>query len=384
MKYNFDEIINRKNTLSYKWDMEKIKENTLSMWVADMDFKCATPIIEAVKKKADEGVYGYVYHENEIFFNSIINWYKKEYNWQFNKADIIYSEGVVLSLISVIKAFSIENNGVIIQTPVYYPFFEMIENNNRVVIDNKLININGYYEIDFKLLEKQAKKENNTLMILCSPHNPVGRVWKKDELKKIIDICEKNNVVLVSDEIHCDLTRNDIKFIPIGTITDNVISCISPSKTFNMPGISIASVIIKNKAYRVKYKKQAYKKSFLNMASSFNTVAQVAAYSKGSEWLDQVKEYIDGNMEYVNKFIKENIPKIKFVIPEGTYLAWLDFRQFKLTQEEINNKIRNQANIYLSDGVIFGDNGKGFQRINVACPRSIIEECMSRLKEVFS
>ena len=383
MKYNFDEVINRKNTLSYKWDIEDVKKDMLSMWVADMDFKCANPIVEVVKEKAAEGVFGYVLYENDEYYNSIIDWYKSKHNWEFKKEDIIYADGVVLALVSTIKAFTKENNGIIIQTPVYYPFYKMIKNNNREVIENELINNDGYFEMDFDLLEKQAKDENNIMMILCSPHNPVGRVWKKEELEKVVDICEKNNVLLVSDEIHCDLTRSNITFVPIGTLTDNSIACISPSKSFNIPGISISSVIIKNNRLRKIYKREAHSKNFLFMASSFNVIAQIAAYNNGSEWLEQAKEYIDSNLKYMYDFIKLHIPKIKYTIPEGTYLAWLDFSQFNLTKNQLNKKIKEEAKILFNDGEIFGKQGKAFQRINVACPRSILVECMNRLKEVF-
>ncbi|MBN2851666.1 MAG: pyridoxal phosphate-dependent aminotransferase [Clostridia bacterium] len=384
MKYDFDQVVNRRHTCSMKWDIDKAKDpDILSMWVADMDFTCARPIIDTLADKVKEGIFGYPYYGCVEYYDSIIRWYRDRYQWVIGKNDIQYSRGVVLSIISCIRAFSKEGNGIIIQPPVYYPFFKVIESNDRLVVENPLVNHEGYYTMDFDLLEKQAKEENNTMMILCSPHNPIGRVWRKDELQKVIDICERNHVVLVSDEIHCDLTRKGVTFVPIGNLTDNAVSCISPSKSFNMPGLAMSSVIIKDEMLKQGYIEQAFTKSWLGMANSFGVAGLMTAYTECDDWLEQVNEYIDGNMIYVDEFIKQHMPKVTFKIPEGTYLAWLDFRKYQISDEKINDLIEKRAKILLDEGIMFGKSGKGFQRINVACSRSVVMECMRRLREAF-
>lgn len=384
MKYNFDKIVDRKNTNSYKWDTKKAnKENILNMWVADMDFMCEPKIVKAIVERASEGIYGYCFHETDEFYASIIKWLKKRYNTDVKKESIVYTPGVVVALVNIMQALTKENEGVIIQTPVYYPFYEIIKNNNRNVIENPLINNEGYYSINFKELEILTKKKENTMMILCSPHNPVGRVWTKKELEKIIKLCEDNNVILVSDEIHMDLIRKDIKQIPINKLSKNAVACMATSKTFNLPGFNAAYTIVPNENYRKKIHNQIYNVNGLEMPNFFAETSITSAYKNGEEWLEQVIDYVYSNMDYIKEFIEEKLPKIKFLIPEGTYLAWLDFSNYNIEDKELGRLIYEECNIYLDDGNIFGSSGENFQRIVTACPKSYVVECMDRIYKVF-
>lgn len=389
MKYNFDEVIDRKGTNSIKWDcitcnIEGSDEDTLPLWIADMDFACAQPIIDALHKRVDRLIFGYSTFNSLEYYKAVTGWFDRRYKWKIKKEDIFFSPGVVPALGGLIRILTKEGEGVIIQRPVYYPFSNMIRNNNRVIVNNSLINDNGMYYMDFDDLEEKAKNQNNKVMILCSPHNPVGRVWTEDELLKVAEICERNDVFLISDEIHSDLIRKEAKHIPIAKIFDheNIVTCTSPSKTFNIAGLSISNIIISNEDLKQKWNKEIYDKLGLTGANPFGIVAAQVAYDEGEEWLEQVLDYIDENLKFLDRYLKENMPKAKFLIPEGTYLAWIDLRGYDYDYKDLNKLIVRNAKLALDDGYIFGEEGEGFERVNVACPRSILENCLDKMKSV--
>ena len=383
MQYDFDKIYSRKNVNSVKWEKmevmgEGLAENTLPLWVADMDFPCPEPVIQALHKRVDENIFGYSNFKTDKYFESVINWLHSRFDWKVNQDDIFLTPGVVNALDRIIKVFTNEGEGVIIQEPVYYPFSQKIKNNNRIVINNQLKNTECYYEIDFDDLEKKASEPNNTLMILCSPHNPVGRVWTYNELNKIAKICAENKVLLVSDEVHFDILREGITHIPLPMVTDNdsVIVCTAPSKTFNLAGMQCSNIIIRNEMQKQKWR-DTYGDEFL--MNPLSIVAVQAAYEEGLDWLNQVNKYIDENLHFLEAYLKTNLPKVKYKIPEGTYLAWLDFSAYGIGDEKLNNLIRYKASVLLDEGAIFGESGEGFQRFNVSCPRSILKEALDRI-----
>ena len=382
-KFNFDEIVDRKNTYSLKWDFNKERhhnDDELPMWVADMDFKLPDVIINPLIDKVNEGIFGYSDPKDDLY-EAISNWYLRSHETIIDKSSIIINPSVVFSICNLIRILTKENDYIIINEPVYYPFKESIILNNRKAISSNLIIINDKYVVDYDDFEDKIKKYNVKLYILCSPHNPVGRVWDKDELIKLIDICNRNNVRIIADEIHADFCYNK-KFTSSLAIDDNVIVVNAPTKTFNYPGFKLSYVIINNKDIYDKYKKELDRVGY-SQQSIMGIVATIAAYNNGREWLDEVKDYIWNNILYIKSFIDNKLPKIKFIIPEGTYLIWLDFREYKLKNNELRNLIK-KAKLWLDDGVIFGKSGEGFERINVATSRSNIDKMLNSLCEAIN
>ncbi len=388
MIYNFDEIINRKNTHSIKWDAgellrkfeitERFDEDTIPLFVADMDFSCPQPVIDALHKRVDQRMYGYTTHATDPeYFKTIQNWFARRMNWEFPADSIVYSPGTVHALKIAVRTFTNPGDGVIIQRPVYFPFTNVIEGNGRIVLNNSLVNNDGYYEIDFVDLEQKAKLSSSKLMILCSPHNPVGRIWNQGELEKISRICLDNNIVLISDEIHGDLIRTTETFYPIANVNsdDKIIVCTATNKTFNMAGLHCSNIILRNADMREQFSKELG----MQMPSPFSISALIAAYNEGEEWLEQLKVYIDKNFDFLKNFLANKMDKVKFRIPEGTYIGWMDFSGYNMDPEEIHNRIYNKANVVLEDGKIFGEEGINFQRICIPSPRSILEEAMNRI-----
>lgn len=377
-KFNFDEIINRKNTYSLKWDFNKERnhdEDELSMWVADMDFKLPDDVINPLISKVNEGIFGYSDVKDDLL-ESISNWYLKSYNTKVDKLSIIINPSVVFSICSLIRILTKENDYIIINEPVYYPFKESIILNNRKAISSDLIIEDNKYVIDFEDFENKIKKYNVKLYILCSPHNPVGRVWDKEELLRIIDICNKNNVKIISDEIHADFCYNK-KFTSILALDDNAIVVNAPTKSFNIPAFKISYAIINDKNIYNEYKKELDRVGY-SQQSIMGIIATIAAYNNGRLWLEEVKKYIWNNILYIKSFIVEKLPKIKFIVPEGTYLIWLDFREYKLKNNELRDLMK-KAKLWLDDGFIFGRAGEGFERINVATNRSNIDKMLNSL-----
>lgn len=389
MRYDFDEVIDRKGTNSIKWeftsfDIEGSTDDTLPLWIADMDFKCAEPILDAIHKRVDRHIFGYSVAASKEYFQAVCGWFERRFDWKIDSNNIVTSPGIVPALAFLIRVLTSEGDGIIIQSPVYYPFTNMIKNNNRTIVYNSLINNEGYYNIDFKDLEEKAKESNNKLMILCSPHNPVGRVWNEEELMRIAEICLKNEVFLISDEIHCDLIRKNSNFVPAGKIidSDRLISCTAPSKSFNIAGLQMSNIVIKSAEIKKLWNREIADKTGLSYTNPLGIVAAEAAYNEGEDWLEHVIDYIDDNLQYVDNYLKEHMPKAKYIIPEGTYFAWVDLNGYGYNHEELRELMVKKAGVALDEGYIFGKEGAGFERINVACPRSILQKCLDRMSGV--
>lgn len=385
-KYNFDEIIDRKNTGSLKYDFaveRGMPDNVLPLWVADMDFKTAEPILEALHRSISHGIFGY----NEVkapYFNAIKKWYEKYFDFSLKEEWLVKTPGIVFALGMAVKAFSKEGEGVLIQEPVYYPFREIIETNKRVLVNNELILRNGRYEINFENFEKLIIENNVKLFLLCNPHNPVGRAWDTDELVKMGEICLKHNVIVVSDEIHCDFVHNKKHslFISLKPEFEKIsIVCTSPSKTFNLAGLQISNIFIPDKLNRRKFRAEINASGYSQL-NSLGLVACQAAYENAEEWLLELKGYLKANLNFVKEYLKEYLPKIHLIEPEATYLIWLDMRELG-EADIVNDKIVNEAKLWLDRGEMFGNSGAGFQRINIACPRATLKEALDRLRKVF-
>ncbi|MEA2096138.1 MAG: PatB family C-S lyase [Candidatus Cloacimonadota bacterium] len=380
----FDKIIDRKSTKCYKWDYNKElfgKEDLLSMWVADMDFQAPPGVLEVLQKRVDHGVFGYT-GLTYSFYDSIINWMKERFDWEIKKDWIIATPGIVPSINFAIQTYTEKNDKILIQTPVYYPFFTSIENNERTLVISELKLRDDHYEMDFADLEKKLA-DDVKMMILCSPHNPVGRVWKFDELQKVSELCLKYNVLLISDEIHSDLIFNSYKHIPIPTISkdiaNNSLTMFAPSKTFNVAGLSLSYVIIPNKKNRVKFQKTLLNLG-LHGGNVFGIEALEASYRYGQKWLEELLIYVENNYTFVQQYLQNNIPQIKPIKMEGTYLLWLDCRKMGLSQKELVKFFINKAGLALNDGSKFGEDGEGFMRINLGCPKKLIEQALFQLE----
>lgn len=385
MGFNFDKITDRKGTNCIKYDFaieRGMPENVLPLWVADMDFPTVPEVIEDLKKAVSNGIFGYSEAKSE-YFKALSEWYEKYFDWKLKPNWLVKTPGVVFGIAMAVKAFTNEGDSVIIQQPVYYPFKETIEDNNRVVVNNSLKNVNGHYEIDFEDFERKVKENNVKLFILCSPHNPVGRVWKKWELEKLGDICVENNVTVVSDEIHSDFVYPGNKHTAFANIKEEfqniTVTCTAPSKTFNLAGLQVSNIIIPNDKLRKKFRKQISAAGY-SQVNALGLVACESAYRNGRQWLDSLKEYLIENINFVRDYLEENIPSIKLIEPEGTYLIWLDFCELGLENEELEDLIINKSGLWLDSGAIFGEDGKGYQRINIACPRKTLEQALNQLK----
>jgi len=388
MKYNFDEIIDRAKYHSAKWDELEttfgvIPKDVLPMWIADMEFRSPQPVIEAIKKANEHGIYGYTSRPLS-YYQAIIDWMEKRHNWKIKKDWIAYSPGVVPALSLIIKAFCQPGDKVIVQPPVYYPFFRVIENNGCHIVNNPLKFNNKKYFIDWEDLERKVDDPRVKILIFCSPHNPVGRVWQKEELIILGEICLKHNIIVVSDEIHADILFKGYRHIPFASISPafahNSVTCTAPSKTFNLAGLQTSSIIIPNKKYYKIYE-NILDGLALDENNVFGLVALEAAYRDGEEWLEQLLSYLNENLKFLMKYFKERIPKIKVIKPEGTYLVWLDCRQLGFNAKDLNNFMIKKARVALDNGYWFGAEGKGFMRINIACPRSFLEECLKRIEK---
>ena len=387
MKYNFDEIINRENTASVKYDLRKDifeKEDVIPMWVADMDFKTPDFIIKAINDRASHEVFGYSFRP-ESYFLSIVNWLKRRHNWEISKDWISFSPGIVPAVNMAILAFTEPNDKIIIQPPVYFPFFSAIKNNNRTIVENPLKLKNGRYCFDFNDLEK--KLTDAKILILSNPHNPGGSVWTKDELKRLGEMCLENNVLIMSDEIHADLVFKDFKFTPLASISKNIadstVTFVAPSKTFNMAALSTSSVIASNKELKEKYDK-VLDAIHVGLGNVFGTVASEAAYSYGDEWLDQLMDYLSVNLDFTQEFLNEKIPQIKMIRPEGTYLVWLNCSELNLKEKDLKEFMIKDAGLGFNDGQMFGTGGEGYMRMNIACPKQTLLDALISLEKAVS
>lgn len=380
MKYNFDKIINRKNTGSVKWDLDT-DEDIIPMWVADMDFETTEAITNAIEKRAKHGIFGYAsipsgYYEAEI------NWWKKRHNFEIKKEWIEPTTGVIPSLSAVVQAFTNEDDKVLIHSPVYNYFNTSITNNKCEVVINNLIYNEGKYEIDFEDFEEKASDEKVKIFILCNPHNPGGRVWTIEELTRLGEICLKHKVLVLSDEIHRDLVYKNYNYTPIASINEqllmNSVTCTAPSKTFNIAGLKVSNIIVANEELRKKVNRSLNINEVIE-PNIFGIEALIAAYNKGEEWLNQLLEYLEGNIDYLVNYLNKNIPELKVMVPEGTYLVWIDCQNLKISAKEFVERLLKEEKIRLSTGETYGKSGENFLRINIACSRTTLEEGLKRI-----
>lgn len=386
---DFDTVIDRKGTRSLKYDFAVRRgkpKDVLPLWVADMDFQTSSYITDALEDMVKHGVFGYSESE-EHYFGAVQNWMERHYNWHVKESWMTKTPGIVFALAMAVKAYTQENDAVLIQPPVYYPFKEVVEDNHRRLVNNTLVlGGDGTYTIDYEDFEKKIIEENVKLFILCNPHNPVGRVWTKEELERLGEICLKHGVFVVSDEIHADFVfeRKHTVFSEVKeAYRDISMICTSPSKTFNIAGLQISNIFISNPEKATAFRRQVAAAGYSQVGLP-GLVACEAAYLHGDEWLEGVLAYIKANAEFTRAYLQEHLPRVKMTKLEGTYLVWLDFRDYGLTDKELDEKILNQAGLWLDSGAVFGKCGEGFQRINIACPRKTLHQALDRLIDVFA
>ena len=375
-KYNFDEIVDRKNTWSYKWE---IKDNELPMWVADMDFHSLPEINEAIKERLSADSYGYCYAPEE-FFKAYQGWWKRRHRVDIPISSMMFSTGVVASIDSILKHIIPPHSGVVVQVPVYHVFFNCIKNNGHELLANKLIYKNGEYFIDFNDLETLLKQENTKAMILCNPHNPIGRIWNKEELKRISSLCEENGVLLISDEIHCDIVEPNYKYMPILSVTDKAIALLAGSKVFNIAGLHSSIIVCKNEELYTKIK-EGIGQDDLGEPGYFAVPANIAAFNNGDQWVDELNAYIFKNKQYVYQFIKQELPKIHIVDNKATYLLWLDISAYSNESDKFVEELRKETGLIVSCGKQFGPGGESFIRMNIATSKRNVEDAVDRLKQ---
>lgn len=379
-KYDFDTPVNRFNTYSYKWD---VKDDVLPMWVADMDFKTAPEIIEEIYKRASHGVFGYTTIPEE-WKNVICDWWKKRHDFIINSDSLVFCTGVVPAISSIVRKITTVGENVLVLTPVYNIFFNSIVNNGRNILESKLIYKNNEYTIDFEDLENKLANPQTTLMLLCNPHNPIGKIWDRETLLKISELCKKHHVVVVSDEIHCDLTDPDCEYIPFASVSDwcaeNSITCLAPTKTFNLAGLQTAAVMIPNPVLRHKVER-GLNTDEVAEPNCFAVTAAIAAFTKGAAWLDALREYLFDNKKTVQSFLRTELPQVVLVPSQATYLLWLDCKSISTDSKELCDYLSEKFGLLLSSGHVYGENGNGFLRMNIACPRVELEKGLSRLKD---
>jgi len=385
MQYDFDRVIDRRTTDSIKWSVnEKMfgSHEIISAWVADMDFESPAPVVEALRARAAHGIFGYPIRPAACY-DALIHWMRKRHDWAIKAEWLTYSPGVVPGLALAVHAYTQPGDKIIIQPPVYPPFFSVVKNNGRQVVLNPLKFVDGKFRMDLEHLEKQIDARTK-MIILCSPHNPVGRVWTRDELTQLGKLCLRKNILIVSDEIHCDLIFRGYKHIPLATISDklaqNTITCVAPSKTFNIPGLYTAAAIIPNGHLRSQFN-TVRENLGLEGANIFGIVGFEAAYRAGEEWLDQLLEYLQGNLEFLLNYFDKSVPRIKPIRPEGTYLVWLDCHGLGLSDAALKEWMHKQARVATNEGHTFGDEGRGFVRLNFGCPRATLGEALQRIEQ---
>ncbi|HWQ99082.1 MAG TPA: MalY/PatB family protein [Clostridia bacterium] len=389
MAHDFDRIIPRRNTDSLKFDYAKKRgrpEDILPLWVADMDFSAPPEVLSALRERVEHGIFGYSDAADSGYFDALNSWYQTRFDYLFQESRLTKTPGVVYALSAAIRAFTREGDGVLIQPPVYYPFTESVVENNRTLAQNVLVEKDGHYEIDLADFERQIVEHNVKLFLLCSPHNPVGRVWTRDELLAMGDICLRHDVIVVSDEIHADFVypgNRHTVFASLKTEFEAVtVTCTAPSKTFNLAGLQIANIFITNDRLRKKFRVEVNASGY-SQPNAMGLIASRAAYTHGAAWLDELLVYLRGNLDFLRDFLARELPRIRLIEPEGTYLAWLDCRGLRLSDAALNRWITNEARLWLDAGTMFGPGGEGFQRINYACPRATLEQALLQLKTAF-
>lgn len=385
MPVDFDTVPNRRGTNCFKYDFARemgMPEDVLPLWVADMDFPTAPAVLERLHALAEHGIFGYT-GVKDAYFSAVHNWYAQRFGWETQRSWLVTTPGVVFAIAIAIRAFTQKGDAILIQQPVYYPFANKVTENDRQLVVNPLILKNGRYEMDFADMERKIADNHVKMLLLCSPHNPVGRVWTKEELLRVGEICQKHGVLVVSDEIHADFTYAGHTHRVFASVksefADFTITCTAPSKTFNLAGLQNSNIFIPNRQLRHAYKKEL-SACGCGGTNCMGMAACQAAYEAGADWLEQLKQYLAGNLAYVRQFLREKLPDIALVEPEGTYLVWLDLRKLGLTEQQQRQLIVQDAKLWLDTGTLFGQGGEGFERINIACPRATIEQAMQRLE----
>lgn len=385
MKYDFDSVIDRYNTNSVKWDFAEeffsLKE-ILPMWIADMDFKAPEPIITSVTQVAEHGIFGYT-GVPQSYYDALISWMGRHHNWDIQEEWVVFSPGVIPALHMLVKAFTEPGDQVVVQTPVYYPFFDAIKSNGCEILYNPLRLEGRQYLMDLADLEQKINPRTK-MIILCNPHNPISRVWKEHELRDLGELCIKNKILVVSDEIHADIVYRDFKHVPFATISEdfanNSVACTGASKTFNLPGLQTANIIIPNPKIRERFR-SIVKSCGISSPNTFGIAATEAAYRYGNDWLVQLLEYLQTSIAFLTDFTGQRIPGLKVIEPQGTYLLWLDFRGCGISPTILGNFVRENAKVGLEAGTMFGCRENGLERINIACPRSILAEGLNRIEK---
>lgn len=379
---DFDKLIDRRGSNSYKWDSSQ-NGDVLPLWVADMDFQTAPAIVEALRQRVEHGVFGYTLVP-DTFYEATVNWYKRRHGWQMSREWMMYTSGVVPAVSAVIKGLTKPGDKVLVQTPVYNCFFSSIRNNGCQMVENRLVYDNHYYHIDFEDFERKASNPEVKIFLVCNPHNPAGRVWSREELQRMGDICNHYGVVVITDEIHGEFTFPGIKYTPFASVSDvclhNSITCCSPSKAFNIAGLQIANIITSNAAWRQKIDRAINDNEVCDV-NPFGIVALMAAYNEGEEWLDALRQYLYDNYLFLCDFFKINLPQFPVLRMEGTYLAWVDCRQLPYTSQQLEVLLLEQSKVWVNAGSMYGEAGEGFIRINMACPRARLEDGLHRIEK---
>lgn len=381
----FDQPVHRENTCSVKFDARKAvfgKEDVIPLWVADMDFPAPEAVTRALEERARHPVYGYTLFP-ESLYQAVIEWFEHRHGWTIERDWLLMAPGVVPSLHAAALAFAAEGEGVIIQPPVYPPFFSSIRKTGRTVIENPLEQVDGRYRMNLEHLEACAARDDARVLLLCSPHNPVGRVWAESELREVLAIARRHNLVVLSDEIHCDLTYPDKPahhvLARLASEDDALVTAVAPSKTFNMPGLGLSALVVRDAEHR-RALKEVFEAMHMNQCNPFSIVGFEAGYRHGKQWLDELMAYLRGNRDYVIDTIRQQLPAIKVTEPEGTYLLWLDCRALEIDDSELKKFFVQQAGIGMNPGITFGEPGSGFMRMNIGCPRAVLETALEQLR----
>lgn len=385
-KYNFDELIDRRGTHCYKWD-EPAEEGIIPMWVADMDFKTAPVVIEALQRRVAQGIFGYTLVP-ETYYQAVISWFERRHNWTIQRPWIMYTTGVVPALSAVIKALTLPGDQVVLQTPVYNCFFSSVRNNGCEIVESPLLYHNNVYSIDYTDLEEKVKDERTKLLILCNPHNPAGRCWTRDELLRVNEICMRHHVMVVSDEIHCELTYNNVKYVPFASVSEdclnNSVICSSPTKAFNIAGLQIANIICNNESIRERIDRAININEVCDV-NPFGVEALIAAYNEGEDWLDELCSYIYTNYETMKTYLAEHHPQLKVLALEATYLAWIDISALGVRSDDLTNRLLTEGKVMVNSGTMYGStDGEGFIRLNLACPRARMMEGLQRISKIIN
>lgn len=378
MKYDFDKTTDRRATNSYKWD--SAPEGVLPMWVADMDFRTAPAIIDALQKRVAHGIFGYT-RVPDAYYDAVTSWFSRRHGWDIDREWIIYTSGVVPAVSAVIKALTMPGDKVIVQTPVYNCFFSSIRNNGCEIVSNPLRRIGDTYEMDFDNLERCAADPRAKVMLLCNPHNPAGRVWTPDELTRLGNICLRNGVTVVADEIHCELVYQGVKYTPFASLSDaflhRSVTCVSPSKAFNIAGLQIANIVAFDNDLRRRIDKAININEVCDV-NPFGVAATIAAYNEGEEWLNQLVDYLHGNYEAMAEFCRRELPEFPIARLEGTYLVWMDCSSLGMPSDALEHALLDDARLWLNAGTMYGAEGEGYMRWNIACPRSVMLDGLNR------